>query len=363
MSQSIFLPKGYPQSVSPDYAEYQIWDTIQALASSVTGALAAQALLVGVGVGNVEATILSASLSWMLKDGSGMIGKIIFVGWQGSYLDCDCKRWRFLADILNDMALLMELASPSFPAYFTLIVCAANILKSVVSVAGGATRAAVTYHQARANNVADVAAKDGSQETLSNFLALLFNLSMVYFVTGKWSLIWCGFFVLTAVHLYANYRAVRCLQLATFNRNRFSIAVNAWLTERTRLEKCAASADFPSIAWVNSEESVLGSASAVRLYLGCALHDLPEEGTGPASYPNLHCSGKGLRTVRPANGYAARRTVSIFESFVEFSRTSLDVSRKLLSELMRGNSVLVAPQWDLSALHFCADEWRCMWVN
>ncbi|KAF8569070.1 hypothetical protein P879_08646 [Paragonimus westermani] len=161
--KSIFLPKGYPQSVSPDYAEYQIWDTIQALASSVTGALAAQALLVGVGVGNVEATILSASLSWMLKDGSGMIGKIVFVGWQGSYLDCDCKRWRFLADILNDMALLMELASPSFPAYFTLIVCAANILKSVVSVAGGATRAAVTYHQARDNNVADVAAKDGSQ--------------------------------------------------------------------------------------------------------------------------------------------------------------------------------------------------------
>ncbi|KAF7233397.1 hypothetical protein EG68_10863 [Paragonimus skrjabini miyazakii] len=409
--KNIFLPKGYPQSVTPDYLEYQIWDTIQALASSVTGALAAQALLVGVGVGNVEATILSASLSWMLKDGSGMIGKIVFVGWQGSYLDCDCKRWRFLADILNDMALLMELASPSFPAYFTLIVCAANILKSVVSVAGGATRAAVTYHQARDNNVADVAAKDGSQETLSNLLALLFNLSLVYFVTEKWGLIWFGFFVLTAVHLYANYRAVRCLQLTTFNRNRFSIAVNAWLTRRIRFEKPAAPATFPSVAWVNSEESVLGSASAVRLFLGCALHDIPEEGQMNLSdliqvflnekyllycpdwfrifneqalhhipiyialvkdcEPSdqllavLHAELLAFLNHLPTNFALSEEfeTIRTAKTVVEFSRASLEVSQKLLSELTQGNSALIAPQWNLNALHFCADEWRCMWAN
>lgn len=33
----------------------------------------------------------------------------------------------------------------------------------IVSVAGGATRAALTMHQARRNNMADVSAKDGSQ--------------------------------------------------------------------------------------------------------------------------------------------------------------------------------------------------------
>lgn len=32
-----------------------------------------------------------------------------------------------------------------------------------MGVAGGATRAAITQHQARRNNMADVAAKDGSQ--------------------------------------------------------------------------------------------------------------------------------------------------------------------------------------------------------
>ena len=27
--QSAFLPQGYPESVSKDYLEYQVWDTIQ----------------------------------------------------------------------------------------------------------------------------------------------------------------------------------------------------------------------------------------------------------------------------------------------------------------------------------------------
>ena len=36
-------------------------------------------------------------------------------------------------------------------------------VQAVVGVAGGATRAALTQHQARRNNMADVSAKDGSQ--------------------------------------------------------------------------------------------------------------------------------------------------------------------------------------------------------
>lgn len=38
-----------------------------------------------------------------------------------------------------------------------------TVLQSIVGVAGGATRAALTEHQARRNNMADVSAKDGSQ--------------------------------------------------------------------------------------------------------------------------------------------------------------------------------------------------------
>lgn len=33
----IFLPQGYPDSVSGDYISYQIWDTAQAFCSTITG--------------------------------------------------------------------------------------------------------------------------------------------------------------------------------------------------------------------------------------------------------------------------------------------------------------------------------------
>ncbi|CAI2729466.1 unnamed protein product [Schistosoma spindalis] len=181
--KKFFLPVGYPSSVSDDYLEYQIWDTIQAFASSITGALASQAVLIGVGVGDSSATILSASLTWMFKDGSGMIGRILFAGYHGIKLDCDCKFWRFVADILNDCALFLELISPLFNDLFTPLLCLANVLKSLVGVAGSATRAAIVQHQAIHNNLADVSAKDGSQETLSNLLAWLLNFILLYMVT------------------------------------------------------------------------------------------------------------------------------------------------------------------------------------
>lgn len=37
------------------------------------------------------------------------------------------------------------------------------LVQSLVGVAGGATRAALTLHQARRDNMADISAKDGSQ--------------------------------------------------------------------------------------------------------------------------------------------------------------------------------------------------------
>nr|XP_022344974.1 RUS1 family protein C16orf58 homolog isoform X1 [Crassostrea virginica] len=225
----VFLPQGYPESVSSDYLQYQIWDTIQAFASSITGTLAAQAMLKGVGVGDESATVMAATLTWILKDGTGMIGRILFAWIQGSNLDCDAKRWRLFADILNDLAICMEILAPYFKAYFTLIVCTAGVCKSIVGVAGGATRAALTQHQARRNNMADVSAKDGSQETLVNLAALICSLTLVPLVTGKDMLIWTLFLLFTVLHLVANYSAVSSVVMETLNQARLHILVREYL--------------------------------------------------------------------------------------------------------------------------------------
>ncbi|KAI3411747.1 hypothetical protein GPALN_001814 [Globodera pallida] len=103
----VFLPQGYPTTVSADYLDYQLYDTLQAFASSLNGALATLAVLKGVGVGNEQATVLAAALTWILKDGVGMLARIAFAWAKGTRLDSDCKRWRLFADLLNDVSFFI----------------------------------------------------------------------------------------------------------------------------------------------------------------------------------------------------------------------------------------------------------------
>ena len=44
----MFLPEGFPNSVSDDYAAYQLWDTMQGFCSSISGQLSTHAVLTGV---------------------------------------------------------------------------------------------------------------------------------------------------------------------------------------------------------------------------------------------------------------------------------------------------------------------------
>lgn len=62
-------------------------------------------------------------------------------------LDGQCKKWRLFADILNDIAMGLELLLPYFSSYSLGILCISTAMKSIVGVAGGATRAALTQHQ------------------------------------------------------------------------------------------------------------------------------------------------------------------------------------------------------------------------
>ncbi|XP_041094676.1 RUS1 family protein C16orf58 homolog [Polyodon spathula] len=262
---SVFLPQGYPESVSEDYLRYQMWDTLQAFSSSLTGTLSTQATLRGVGVGSTEASVAAATVTWILRDGTGMLGRILFAWVKGSKLDCDAKKWRLFADVLNDVAIFMEIVAPAFPACFTLIVCSAGVFKSLVGVAGGATRAALTVHQARRDNMADVSAKDGSQETLVNLAGLLVSLLLIPLVTDSTVLTFALYFLFTCLHLYANYQAVRSVVMETLNQARLSILTDQYLRDGRVL----------SLAAANHREPVLPDfRRRVQIRLGVRLGDI-----------------------------------------------------------------------------------------
>ena len=214
----VFLPQGYPESVSKDYFSYQLWDTVQAFSSTLNGTLTTQAIMKGVGVGDQAATPLAASITWILKDGSGNIGRILFAWWKGL---------------------------PYFMGYSTALLCTATVMKSIVGVAGGATRAAITQHQAIRENMADVSAKDGSQETCVNLLASLVGVYLLTSVEQK-EYVWLLFVLFTFVHLYANYKAVKALTMSSLNPARLNIIIKTYLDTRSVLH--------PDI--VNRRESV-----------------------------------------------------------------------------------------------------------
>uniref|UniRef100_F1L6T6 Protein root UVB sensitive/RUS domain-containing protein n=1 Tax=Ascaris suum TaxID=6253 RepID=F1L6T6_ASCSU len=258
----VFLPRGYPHSVSADYMSYQIWDTVQAFASSMTSALATEAVLRGAGVGDENASALAATLTWLIRDGLGMLSRIGFAWLKSAQLDADCKRWRLVADFLNDLAFSLELLAAALPSLFTLLVCLSSLARSIVAVAGGATRTTVVQHQARCNNVADVSAKDGSQETLVNVTALLCSLILLPLISGRTVLIWMFYILFTGVHLFANYAAVTALHFETLNQKLLRIITNHFVE----------TGDVFSVKVANELEPLLfGCASR---YYGCRLYDV-----------------------------------------------------------------------------------------
>merc|ERR1719323_1478284 len=133
------------------------------------------------------------------------------------------------ADILNDCVMCVELTAPALPRPLVMAtLCVAGAGRSLVGVAGGATKAAVAQHQALNSNMADLAAKDGSQETLVNLLALCLNLVLLPLVSNDLRLTGGLFVILTVLHVYANYRAVSCLVFSPLNTARLKIVADSW---------------------------------------------------------------------------------------------------------------------------------------
>ncbi|KAL7642651.1 UNVERIFIED_CONTAM: hypothetical protein RMT77_007215 [Armadillidium vulgare] len=218
--KEIFLPQGYPHSVSPDYLHYQIWDSLQAYCSNLAGALSLHSTLVGIGVGQENASPLAAAISWLTKDGAGMISSITFAYYKGSELDYNSKQWRLFADIINDGAHFVRLLAPFLPFPFLLVLCCSSVMNSLVGVAGGATRASLIQHQALCNNMADVSAKDGSQETLVNLAGLITSLTLLPVLTSSPIITWATFLLLVCLHVFTNFKAMRSLHMKTLNRPR-----------------------------------------------------------------------------------------------------------------------------------------------
>ena len=210
-----------------------------------------------------------------------MTGRILFAWIKGTQLDCDAKRWRLFADFLNDFAICLEILAPLTQTYFRWVVCFAGVCKSLVGVAGGATRAALTQHQARRNNMADVSAKDGSQETLVNLAALICSLVILPIVSTHFPVMCLLFVLLTALHLFANYKAVRSVCMESLNQARLHLIMEHYLL----------TGKAPGVGAVNALEPVFwGKRGGWTIELGASFSSVS------SSFDDLKQAYGGLST-------------------------------------------------------------------
>ena len=60
------------------FQNQKVFSLLQAFCSTVSSTLTTQAVLKGVGVGDEVANPVSAAITWILKDGTGMVSRILF---------------------------------------------------------------------------------------------------------------------------------------------------------------------------------------------------------------------------------------------------------------------------------------------
>jgi hypothetical protein len=281
LCRDLFLPIGYPNSVAQGYLEYQFYDSLQGLCSYLRGVVSTSAVLSATGVGNAQATAMSAAMTWAVRDGLGMIGGLLFSYIASPYFDSYVKEFRLLADISNDVGLTLDMALPwllrqrwtssllilnsdYLPSSYLVLTSTSMLCKVVCGMAAGATKGNITDHFAITGNRADCQAKESTQETLVSLVGMccgvflakalhrLENSSKVDYdsinscgdstessatcsnndnnekMNVDVQLIsWIIFIFLTLLHIWANYIGMQMMRLRTLNRERAKLALHS----------------------------------------------------------------------------------------------------------------------------------------
>ncbi|KAG0586790.1 hypothetical protein KC19_2G117400 [Ceratodon purpureus] len=382
---SAFLPEGYPSSVTPDYLPFQTWDTLQGLSTYIRSMLSTQALLGGIGVGATTATVVGATFQWFLRDFTGMLGSIFFTLKQGSNLDSSAKQWRLAADLMNDIGMLMDLVSPLFPGAFVMILCIGSMARSVTGVASGATRAALTQHFALRKNAADVSAKEGSQETAATMVGMLLGMILARLTAGNVVALWVSFLLLTAFHMYANYRAVRSLCLTSLNGERASILLRAFKEGRrvpTPREVAGQEHLLPQIPRLPWQKQRVGDAWLPKsIRFGAPISSL-KLADGWKSFPSLverYSKDPYLVVPEGENVHVVLHKVATPQDFLRAyvhalcladlqARAPTDQSEELTISWMQKNYTafldsLGKSGWATDRILVVSSEWRAEWIN
>lgn len=223
-----FLPEGYRTSVRSNYLPYVSWYAVSAVSSSISGVLATQQLLFAVGLGS-GAIPLAGALNWVMKDGLGQLGGVVFASVINNRFDADSKRWRMLSAVALDVAYAIEMTSPLVPSHFLLLASVSNIAKNISWISASATRAEMHRNFVLKENLADITAKAASQNTACSVVGTGLGILLSTFIGNQVPLVLSAFSILTTCHLICTYKAMRQVASFTLNTQRLEICTTCFV--------------------------------------------------------------------------------------------------------------------------------------
>jgi hypothetical protein len=233
------LPKGYPTSVRKGYAQFAVGQLLSNTLSTAAGVLSMQALLYAMGIGmslGAGTAPLAATLNWVIKDGLGQLGGVLFASFVNNRFDADPKRWRLTATVAMDTASFMEMLTPLAPGYFLPIASVANVSKNISYLAASASRAAIHRSFMLEENLADVTAKTGSQFIVSSLIGTSLGVGLSGLVT--WGVagatpqyectvaLYCA---LSSVSIAVTYLSLRYVTITSLSPQRLDYVMHQYL--------------------------------------------------------------------------------------------------------------------------------------
>lgn len=222
--KNFFFPENYPDSVRKTYLGYMNYNMLMQFTSSALGVLSTQQLLLALGADSLTA---SAALNWIIKDGIGQLGGVIYAGTTGNQFDENPKFYKWISAFSLNISCLIELLTPLFPGYFLPLASIGTMGKNISAISGSASRAAIHLHMCKENNLADLTAKSSTQTTASCLLGTFFGSLCGYYSTTYW--VGASFFLgFSIVHLLSCYKGIGYIELNTLNIQRLDILLEEY---------------------------------------------------------------------------------------------------------------------------------------
>ncbi|KAF6002175.1 hypothetical protein F1559_001869 [Cyanidiococcus yangmingshanensis] len=196
----------------------------------MVGVFSTQSLLLAVGVGRPSAAPIAAALQWVIRDGLGRAGRMLF-SQVGTGFDAETKQYRLAAAFVLNVSCALETLTPFFPDLFLPLASVANMAKGASTIAAASTRGAIYRSFMRRENLGDITAKQETVGVVGDLLGTAVGVVLARVASHSHRLSMIAFGGASLGHLVSAYYEVKSVELRTLNRQRAHMLIWSYLEE------------------------------------------------------------------------------------------------------------------------------------